>query len=131
MQTREVQRVGRFWLATTQRADGQWVAWAQTTPIYADEPTAEARERVWLVSGCSREEAWAKLKRELSLPPYDAATARERQRCWRMLLAATMLVVGGIILAEPTIFFGGFIGIGHGLYACVWLSERSDDLRRD
>ena len=129
MKTREIQRVGRFWLATTQCADGQWVAWAQTTPIYTDAPLAESRERVWLASGFSREQATAKLKRELALPPYDAASVQERHRCWLMLLTATGMALGGVLAAEPTLFFGGIVGIGHGLYACVWLSERSDSRR--
>lgn len=126
MKTREVHRVGRFWFATTQRPDGQWVAWAQTTPIYADAPLTESVERVWLASGSSREQAAAKLKQQLALPPYDTASIQQRHRCWIMLLTATGMTLGGMIVAEPTLFFGGMIGIGHGLYACVWLSERSD-----
>ena len=127
MKTREIHRVGRFWLAAVQRADGQWVAWAQTTPIYADAPLAESRERVWLASGFSREQATAKLKRELALPPYDAASIQERHRCWFTLLTATGMALGGVLVAEPTLFFAGMIGMGHGVYACVWLSERPDN----
>ncbi len=126
MTSKEIQRLGRFWVATKQRSDGQWVAWAQTTPIYGDEPLAESGERVWLAAGCSRDQAAAKLKRELSLPPYDAASQEERHRCWIMLTMASTLIIGGALIAEPTLFFAGLVGIGHGLYTCVWLSERSD-----
>lgn len=129
MKTREIQRVGRFWLATTQRADGQWIAWAQTTPIYADAPLAESRERVWLASGFSREQATAKLKRELALPPYDAATERERRQCWHMLMVAVGIVILGIVAGQPVLSFAGIIGIGHGLYACALLTEESEDRR--
>lgn len=126
MKTRDIQRIGRFWLASAQRADGQWVAWAQTTPIYADAPLAESRERIWLASGCSREQATAKLKRELALPPYDAASIQERRRCWHMLLVAAGLLALGIGVAEPILAFGGLIGIGHGIYACALLTEQSE-----
>jgi hypothetical protein len=127
MKTREIQRVGRFWLAVTQRADGQWVAWAQTTPIYADAPPAESGERVWLASGFSREQATAKLKQQLALPPYDAASIQERHRCWHMLIVAAGMVVVGIIVPEPMLAFSGIIGIGHGIYACALLTEQSGD----
>jgi len=126
MNSRAIHRVGRFWVATKQRADGQWVAWAQITPIYSDEPVADSHEHIWLVSGSSREQATAKLKRELALPPYDAASQQERHRCWVMLTTASTMLVSGVLIAEPTLFFAGLVGVGHGLYACVWLSERSD-----
>ncbi|MBL8540474.1 MAG: hypothetical protein JNK68_08885 [Betaproteobacteria bacterium] len=126
MNSRAIHRVGRFWVATKQRADGQWVAWAQITPIYSDEPVADSHEHIWLVSGSSREQATAKLKRELALPPYDAASQQERHRCWVMLTAASTMLVSGVLIAEPTLFFAGLVGVGHGLYSCVWLSERSD-----
>lgn len=126
MTSKTIQRLGRFWVATKQHPDGQWVAWAQTTPIYGDEPLAETRERVWLATGSSREQAAAKLKRELALPPYDAASQEERHRCWLMLTIACTLIASGVLIAEPTLFFAGFVGIGHGVYACVWLSERAD-----
>jgi hypothetical protein len=129
MKTREIQRIGRFWVAATQRADGQWVAWAQTTPIYADAPLEECREQVWRTCGFTREQATAKLKRELALPPYDAATRREQHRCWHMLLVATGMVAAGILAAEPLLAFGGMIGIGHGIHACAALTDQSDDRR--
>ena len=127
METRKIQRIGRFWLATIQRPDGQWMAWAQTTPIYSDTPSAETGTRVWSAVGYSRERAAAKLKRELNLPPYDPASLRERRDCWLMLVVATFLVLAGAIVAEPTIVCSGIVGIVHGLYACVWLAEQADE----
>jgi hypothetical protein len=130
MQTKKVQRIGHFWLATSQRTDGQWVAWAQTTPIYSDLPLSESGERVWTASGHSREQAAARLKRQLALPPYDPASIQERQNCWLMLLAGTVMTLGGVVATEPIFILGGIVGIIHGSYACVWLSEAEADSRR-
>lgn len=127
MEGKKVQRVGRFWFATTQRPDGKWVAWAQTTPIYSDTPPAESDARVWLAVGFSREQAAAKLRRELALPPYDAASLRERRNCWLMLVAAATVLLAGALVEEPTLVCAGIIGIFHGLLACVWLAEQADE----
>jgi hypothetical protein len=127
MEAKKIQRVGRYWLATRQRPDGQWVAWAQATPIYSDSPPAEPDARVWCAVGCSRERAAAKVRRELALPPYDAATLREKRNCWLMLAGAMGLVLAGALTTEPTLVCGGIIGIVHGLYACVWLAEQADE----
>ena len=130
MEAKKVQRVGRFWFATTQRPDGQWVAWAQTTPIYSDQPPVESDSRVWFAFGFSREQAAAKLKRDLALPPYDPASVRERRNCWLMLALATIMMLGGALAAEPVLVCSGIVGIVHGLYACVWLtSEHADEGR--
>jgi hypothetical protein len=129
MSSRQIQHIGRFWVATVQRADGQWLAWAQTTPIYADAPLAESRECVWIASGFTREQAIAKLKQELALPPYDAASVRERHRCWQTMLAGAGLMLVGLIVAEPTLVLAGTLGISHGFCACVMLAERTDGRR--
>jgi hypothetical protein len=126
MNTREIQRIGRFWFATAQRTDGQWVAWAQTTPIYSDAPIAESREEVWHAFGASREEAAAKLKQKLALPPYDAASIRERHRCWHLMLVGAGIALAGVVVAEPTLILAGALGIGHGFYACVALAEQAE-----
>jgi hypothetical protein len=129
MKAKDIQRIGRFWLATAQRADGQWVAWAQTTPIYSDAPIDESREQVWRTSGFTREQAAAKLKQQLALPPFDAASVQERHNCWVTLLAATGMVLGGVLAAEPMFVLGGIVGVVHGIYACVGLSEDADNPR--
>jgi hypothetical protein len=129
MKAKDIQRIGRFWLATAQRADGQWVAWAQTTPIYSDAPIDESREQVWRTSGFTREQAAAKLKQKLALPPFDAASVRARHQCWHMLLVATGMVVIGMIAPAPMVGFGGVIGIVHGIYACASLAEQAENHR--
>jgi len=128
MNTRQVRRVDRFWFATAQRADGQWVAWAQTTPIYSDLPLPDSQERIWMKVGFSRENAAAQLKKELALPPYDAATIRQRRQCTRMLLTASAMLVGGMLASEPTLTLGGIVGIGHGLHRYAMLFDQTDDI---
>jgi hypothetical protein len=126
MKTREIHRVGRFWFATNRRADGQWVAWAQTTPIYSAHPPAESKDQIWLAVGFSREHAAAQLKRQLALPPYDTASIQQRTHCWHMLLTAAGMLVTGVLTTEPALVVGGLIGMGHGLYRCAILADQAD-----